>query len=146
MSRLPDNSENDASLPLVSKCRSKNGSQGSASGSGGCGCKQRNSSPLASEVMLPSTQTTSVEAVAILATAEATTGTATMEESLPPKAACGCGHHAAESAAPQAEAAAAGSTCKCQKLRWIRKTHAALGLLFGLFLVEHFTATALGLR
>ena len=70
----------------------------------------------------------------------------TILDTQPPKPACGCGHHATESPASQPEVTAAPSSCKCQKIRWVRKTHAALGLLFGLFLVEHFTATALGLR
>ena len=68
-----------------------------------------------------------------------------VEES-PPQAACGCGHHAAESVAPQQSAGAAGGACKCQKLLWIRQTHSACGLIFGVFVVEHLSATALGLR
>jgi succinate dehydrogenase / fumarate reductase cytochrome b subunit len=40
MSHLPDNSPTEAGLPLVSKCRSKNGAQASTSGAGGCGCKR----------------------------------------------------------------------------------------------------------
>lgn len=139
MSELPDNSENGAGLPLVSKCRSKNGSQ--ESGSGGCGCKQRKLSAQTADE--PASEPAPVETAAVLAASQ--TATATLEETPPPAATCGCGHHAAESSATQS-AEAAGSTCKCQKLRWIRKTHAALGLLFGLFLVEHFTATAMGLR
>ena len=69
-----------------------------------------------------------------------------MEETPPAEAACGCGHHAAESTAPQESDGAAGGACKCQKLRWIRRTHSACGLIFGAFLVEHVAATALGIR
>jgi succinate dehydrogenase / fumarate reductase cytochrome b subunit len=36
--------------------------------------------------------------------------------------------------------------CGCRKLLWIRKTHSACGLMFGLFLLEHLAATALGLK
>ncbi len=145
MSKFPDSSQNKADLQLVSKCRSKNGSLASSSASGGCGCKRRDPPPLAAEETPHLPETASVETATLVAAAETTTGTATIEET-PPKTGCGCGHHAAESTATQTEEAAAGSSCKCQKLRWIRKTHAALGLLFGLFLVEHFTATSLGLR
>ena len=35
---FPESSEHKETMPLLSKCRSKNGSQ--AAGSGGCGCKQ----------------------------------------------------------------------------------------------------------
>lgn len=34
--------------------------------------------------------------------------------------------------------------CGCRRLLWIRKVHSACGLIFGAFLVEHLTATALG--
>jgi len=68
------------------------------------------------------------------------------------KRGCGCGHHAADeppAAADAADAPAAtgegGGTCKCQRLLWIRKTHAALGLVFAVFVAEHLFATSLGL-
>jgi succinate dehydrogenase / fumarate reductase cytochrome b subunit len=48
-------------------------------------------------------------------------------------------------AAPQAEGAA-GGTCGCQKLLWMRRTHSACGLVFGAFLVEHLAAASLGLK
>ena len=69
-----------------------------------------------------------------------------MEETPPPEAACGCGHHAAESTAPEQAEGTVGGSCKCQKLLWIRRTHSACGLIFGMFVVEHLPATALGLR
>lgn len=149
MSGLTDNAQNEADLPVVRKCSSKNGSQGSASGSGGCGCKRRSVPFPSPDEPLP--ETTSVEPSTVLAVAETSietsveTATATLEET-PPEAACGCGHHAAESTVPEQADGAAGSSCKCQKLLWIRKTHSACGLIFGLFLVEHLAATALGLR
>ena len=146
MSGLPDNAHSEAGLPLVRKCSSKNGS--SASTSGGCGCKQRGLPSSAADELPPLPETPSVEPANLLAAAETAveTATATMDETPSPEAACGCGHHPAESTAPQEADAAVGSTCKCQKLLWIRKTHSACGLIFGLFLVEHLTATALGLR
>ncbi len=144
MSHLPDNSQNEAGLPVVRKCRLKNGSQASAAGSGGCGCKSRSLPPPAEDE--PPPENTPAETSAVLAAAEATTGTATMEESSPAEAACGCGHHAAESTAPQKAEEAGSGACKCQKLRWIRRTHSAFGLVFGAFLVEHLAATALGLQ
>ena len=145
MPNLQHNPQSEASLPLVGKCRSKNGSQVSASGSGGCGCKQRKPQFPATDEPQPLPSTTLVESAALPVAVETVTETATIDET-PPKPACGCGHHAAESTAQQTSEAAAGNSCKCQKLRWIRQTHAALGLVFGLFLVEHFTAIALGLR
>ena len=69
-----------------------------------------------------------------------------MDDAMPPEAACGCGHHDEESTASQEAKEAAGSSCKCQKLLWIRRTHSACGLVFGAFLVEHLAATAMGLR
>ena len=70
-----------------------------------------------------------------------------MEETLPAgSVACGCGHHAVENTAPAQAGEAVGSPCKCQKLQWIRRTHSACGLVFGMFLGEHLAATALGLR
>ncbi len=147
MSDLPNNPQTEAELPLVSKCRSKNGSQSSGAGSGGGGCKRRVASTLpAADESQPLPETAPPETAALMTAVEAATGTATVEETPPPKPACGCGHHATEGTAPQTPEEAAGNSCKCQKLRWIRQTHAALGLVFGLFLVEHFTAIALGLR
>ena len=79
MSNLTDNSQDEAGLPVVSKCRSKSGSQASTSGTGVCGCKRRSLPPsTANEPPLP--ETTLVETAALLAAAETTTGTATMEE------------------------------------------------------------------
>ena len=70
----------------------------------------------------------------------------TMEETPRPTPACGCGHHAAEVMAPPQAEGAAGGTCGCQKLLWIRRTHSACGLVFGAFLVEHLAAASLGLK
>ena len=137
-----DESPGQSRLPLVSKCQAKNGAQSSAAGSGGCACKRRLASPTPDET-LP--EPVVVETTALLVAAE--TATATMDETpATGAAACGCGHHAAESAASQQAEGTAASLCKCQKLLWIRRTHSACGLIFGLFLVEHLAATALGLR
>jgi succinate dehydrogenase / fumarate reductase cytochrome b subunit len=108
---------------------------------GGCGCKRRTSLPPTEAAASPLSETALVESSA--APADMVT---TIEEAPPPEATCGCGHHAAESAAPQEAEVEVGSTCKCQKLLWIRRTHSAFGLVFGAFLVEHMAATALGLR
>ena len=146
MLHSPDQASNEAGLPVVSKCRSKNGSSASASGSGGCGCKQRSLPAPAVDQTQPLTDAVPAETATLPAAVETAAATATGEEPPAPKSACGCGQHAVESTASAAADAAAGSSCKCQKIRWVRQTHAALGLLFGLFLVEHFTATAMGLR
>jgi len=94
----------------------------------------------------PLLETTSVGTAALLTAIETTTGTAISEETPPLEAACGCGHHVAESTASQEAKEAAGSPCKCQKLLWVRRTHSAFGLVFGAFVVEHLAATAMGLR
>ena len=145
MSNLTDNSRDEAGLPVVRKCRSKNDSPASTSGTGECGCKRRSVPPsTANEPPLP--ETTLIETAALSAAAETTTGTATMEEAPPGAASCGCGHHSEESSDPQLGEQTAGSSCKCQKMRWVRRTHSACGLIFGVFVVEHLAATALGLR
>ncbi len=141
-----DNSTNEAGLPVVSKCRSNSGSNASTSGPGECGCKRRSLPPSTANKppLLP--ETTLVETAALLTADEATTGTATMEETPPGAASCGCGHHAEEITDPQQAEETAGTSCKCQKMRWVRRTHSACGLVFGVFVVEHLAATALGLR
>jgi succinate dehydrogenase / fumarate reductase cytochrome b subunit len=142
MSRSLDASENKAGLPGAGKCSSKDGSQGTAAGAEGCACKRRGT-PSPTAEGLPPSVASEVESAAMPPAME----TANAEEPPPQKAACGCGHHTAESTAPeQAEATAAEGTCGCQKLLWIRRTHSACGLVFGAFLVEHLAATALGLR
>jgi succinate dehydrogenase / fumarate reductase cytochrome b subunit len=145
MSYLSDSTGNETELPVVGKCRSKNGSPASASGSGGCVCKRRALSAVIVNEPPPPLAVAPAETATILATAETATETAIAKETSPSAAACGCGHHEAEDAAKQDESPA-GSTCKCQKLLWIRRTHSACGLIFGAFLVEHLAATALGLQ
>ena len=145
MSDFIDSSQDGAGLPVVRKCRSKDGSQPSASGSRGCGCKSR-SLPRPTVDEPPPLENTLAETSAVLAAAETTTGIATMEDTPPAEAACGCGHHVTGSTVPQRAEEAGGGACKCQKMRWIRRTHSACGLVFGAFLVEHLAATALGLQ
>src|SRR5208283_3700799 len=108
-----DNSTNEAGLPVVSKCRSKNGSQASTSGSGECGCKRRSLPPSTANKPPPLPETSLVETAALLTAAEATTETATMEETPPGPPSCGCGHHARESTDPQQAEETAGTSCKC---------------------------------
>ena len=146
MSYLPNSSENESSFPVVSKCRSKNGSPTSVSRSNGCGCKRRSLPPPVDDEPQPLSESAPVETATLLAAVEPTTGAATAEEAPSAKAACGCGHHAEESTASQEAEGAGSGTCKCQRMRWIRRTHSACGLIFGAFLVEHMFATALGLR
>jgi len=146
MSDLQENLENGTGLPVVSKCRSKNGAQASASESGGCGCKRRNLPRAVADEPQPLPETSPVEAATLLAAVEPTTATATMEEPPPTEAACGCGHHVVESTAPPQAEESKGGACKCQKMRWIRCIHSACGLIFGAFLVEHIAATAVGLQ
>ncbi len=143
---MADDSESDTGLPVVSKCRSKDSSQGSTSGSGGCGCKRRRLPPVAPDASGPPSDVTTDQA-AVLVPVEPTSAMATMEEPSPPATdSCGCGHHTEESTVPQQAEAAVAAPCKCQKLRWVRRTHSACGLVFGVFVAEHMAATALGLR
>ena len=141
MSQSVDASENKAGSPRAGKCSSKDGSPGFPAGSEGCACKRRGAPLPAAEELPPVPETTAVESAAVPAAAEIATS-----EETSPKAVCGCGHHAAESTAPEQAEGAAEGTCGCQKLLWIRRTHSACGLVFGAFLVEHLAATALGLR
>jgi succinate dehydrogenase / fumarate reductase cytochrome b subunit len=143
MSYLSDSTGNETGLPVVGKCRSKNGSPSSTSESGGCACKRRALPAAAADE--PPHAAAPAETATILAATEVVSETAIVEETPPPGAACGCDHHEAEATAHPAEAPAGGA-CKCQKLLWIRRTHSACGLIFGAFLVEHLAATALGLQ
>ncbi len=65
---------------------------------------------------------------------------------MPPRGGCGCGHHGSPESPPRETAGeeATKEKCGCRRLLWVRKVHSACGLVFGAFLIEHLTATALG--
>ena len=84
MSNFPDNSQNEASSAAVSKRRSKNGVQAATPGTGECRCKARNVSAQTADPP-PSPETATVEKLRPFSPQpRATTGTATMEKTLPP--------------------------------------------------------------
>lgn len=59
---------------------------------------------------------------------------------------CGCGSHALALAGAETLPEPEKPACNCQRFLWVRRVHAVCGLAFGVFLVEHLTATALGIR
>lgn len=95
---FPESSEHKETMPLLSKCRSKNGSQ--AAGSGGCGCKQRGLQAPAADESSRLPEVAPVATTALLAATETAIQAETIEETSRPKPACGCGHHAADSLGP----------------------------------------------